>query len=75
MMVVEILLRMMEKKEGSEEEVGQSLRLMMCELIEKKKKVDPNTMEQMLKSLADRELFLSLELTKSLWTRWQSRHC
>ena len=29
-----------------------------------KKKLDTDTMEQLLKSLADREFFLSLELTK-----------
>ena len=56
-------MRMLEEKEGREEEVGQSLRLLMVDLVEKKK-VDPDTMEQLLKSLADRQFFLSLELTK-----------
>ena len=57
------MLRMLEKKEGREEDKGQSLRLLMCDLLEKKK-LDHDTMEQMLKSLADRKFFLSLELTK-----------
>ena len=35
----------------------------MCDLLEKKK-LDPDTMEQLLKSLADRKFFLSMELTK-----------
>ena len=35
--VLELLLRMLEKKEGREEEEGQSLRLLMCDLVEKKK--------------------------------------
>ena len=61
--VLELLLRMLEKKEGREEEEGQSLRLLMCDLVEKKK-LDHDTMEQMLKSLTDRKFFLSLELTK-----------
>ena len=61
--VVELLPRMLEKKEGREEEEGQSLRLLMCDLVEKKK-LDHDTMEQMLKSLTDRKFFLSLELTK-----------
>jgi hypothetical protein len=61
--VVKLLLRMLEEKEGREEEVGQSLRLLMCDLVEKKK-LDPDTMERLLKSLADREFCLSLELTK-----------
>ena len=61
---VELLMRMLEEKEeGIEEEVGQSLRRLMCDLMEKKK-LDPDTMEQLLKSLADRKFFLSLELTK-----------
>jgi hypothetical protein len=34
----------------------------MCDLVEKK--LDHDTMEQMLKSLADRKFFLSLELIK-----------
>ena len=34
--VVEVLLRMLEKKEGGEDEVGQSLMLLMCGLMEKK---------------------------------------
>ena len=46
--LVELLLRMLEEKEGREEEVGQSLRLLMCDL-----------MEQLMKSLADSEFFLS----------------
>ena len=50
--LVELLLRMLEEKEGREEEVGQSLRLLM-------EKLDPDTMEQLLKSLADSECFLS----------------
>ena len=37
------------------------MRLLMCDLMEK---LDPDTMEQLLKSLADSEFFLSLELTK-----------
>jgi hypothetical protein len=57
------LLRMLEEKEGRGEEVGQSLRLLMCDL-EKKKKLDPDTMDWLLKSLADREFFLLLQLTK-----------
>ena len=61
---VELLMRMLEEKEeGIEEEVGQSLRLLMVDLVEKKQ-LDPDTMEQLLKSLADRKFFLSLELTK-----------
>ena len=56
--LVELLLRMLEEKEGREEKVGQSLRLFMCDLMEKKK-LDPDTMEQLLKSLADSEFFLS----------------
>ena len=43
---------MLEEKEGRVEEVGQSLRLLM-------EKLDPDTMEQLLKSLADSEFFLS----------------
>jgi hypothetical protein len=35
----------------------------MCDLLEKKK-LYPDTMEQLLKSLADRKFFLSMELTK-----------
>ena len=58
--VMELLLRMLEENEGREEEVGQSLRLMMVDLVEKKK-LDPDTMEQLLKSQADRKFFLSLE--------------
>ena len=58
--VVELLLRMLEENEGREEEVGQSLRLMMVDLVEKKN-LDPDTMEQLLKSLADRKFFLSLD--------------
>ena len=54
--LVELLLRMLEEKEGREEEVGQSLRLLMFDLMEK---LDPDTMEQLLKSLADSEFFLS----------------
>ena len=54
--LVKLLLRMLEKKEGREEKVGQSLRLLMCDLVEKK--LDHNTMVQILK------FFLSLELTK-----------
>ena len=57
------MLRILEKKEWREEVVGQSLRLLMCAEIQKKK-FDQHTMEQLLKSLADREFFLSLELTK-----------
>ena len=54
-------MRMLEEKEeGIEEEVGQSLRLLMVDLVEKKQ-LDPDTMEQLLKSLADRKFFLSLE--------------
>lgn len=61
---VELLMRMLEEKEeGIEEEVGQSLRLLMVDLVEKKQ-LDPDTMEQLLKSLADRKFFLSLELRK-----------
>jgi hypothetical protein len=56
------LLRMLEKEERVEK-LRQSLRLLMCDLLEKKK-LDPNTMEQLLKSLADRKFFLSMELTK-----------
>ena len=57
-------MRMLEEKEeGIEEEVGQSLRLLMVDLVEKKQ-LDPDTMEQLLKSLADRKFFLSLELRK-----------
>ena len=56
--VVELLLRMLEENEGREEEVGQSLRLMMVDLVEKKK-LDPDTMDQLLKSQADRKFFLS----------------
>ena len=56
--VVELLLRMLEENEGREEDVGQSLRLMMVDLVEKKK-LDPDTMEQLLKSQADRKFFLS----------------
>ena len=52
-----------EKEEGIEEEVGQSLRLLMVDLVEKKK-LDPDIIEQLLKSLADRKFFLLLELTK-----------
>ena len=36
--------------------MGQGLRLLMCDLMEK---LDPDTMEQLLKSLADSEFFLS----------------
>ena len=61
---VELLMRILEEKEeGIEEEVGQSLRLLMVDLVEKKQ-LDPDTMEQLLKSLADRKFFLSLELRK-----------
>jgi hypothetical protein len=61
---VELLMRMLEEKEeGIEEEVGQSLRLLKVDLVEKKQ-LDPDTMEQLLKSLADRKFFLSLELRK-----------
>ena len=61
---VELLMRMLEEKEeGIEEKVGQSLRLLMVDLVEKKQ-LDPDTMEQLLKSLADRKFFLSLELRK-----------
>ena len=61
---VELLMRMLEEKEeGIEEKVGQSLRLLMVDL-EEKKQLDPDTMEQLLKSLADRKFFLSLELRK-----------
>ena len=56
---VELLMRMLEEK-GIEEEVGQSLRLLMVDLVEKKK-LDPDTMEQLLKSQAKRKFFLSLE--------------
>jgi hypothetical protein len=61
---VELLMRMLEEEEeGIEEKVGQSLRLLMVDL-EEKKKLDPDTMEQLMKSLADRKFFLLLELTK-----------
>ena len=36
------------------------MRLMMVDLVEKKN-LDPDTMEQLLKSLADRKFFFSLE--------------
>jgi hypothetical protein len=55
--VVKLLLRMLEKKE----EVGQSLRLLVCDLVEKK--LEHDAIEQMLKRLADRKFFLSMELT------------
>jgi hypothetical protein len=58
--VVELLLRMLEEKEGREEEVWQSSRLLMVDLLEKK--LDPDTMDQLLKSHADRKFFLSLEV-------------
>ena len=48
-----------EGRERGGEDKGQSLRLLMCDLLEKKK-LDHDTMEQMLKSLADRKFFLSL---------------
>ena len=61
---VELLMSMLEEKEeGIEEKVGQSLRLLMVDLVEKKK-LDPDIIEQLLKSLADRKFFLSLELRK-----------
>jgi hypothetical protein len=33
---VNLLLRMIEKKEGREDEMGQSLRLLMCDLVERR---------------------------------------
>ena len=48
------MLRMLEKKE----EVGESLRLLVCDLVEKK--LDHDAIEQMLKRLADRKFFLSM---------------
>ena len=58
--VVELLLRMLEEKEGREEELWQTLRLLMVDLVEKK--LDPDTMDQLLKSQADRKFLLPLEV-------------
>jgi hypothetical protein len=53
--VVDLLLRMLEEKEERVEEVGQSLRLLMYDLVEKKK-ADPDTMGQLMKSLARQKM-------------------
>ena len=54
------MLRMLEVKEGREDELWQTLRLLMVDLVEKK--LDPDTMDQLLKSQADRKFLLPLEV-------------
>merc|ERR1719369_1992032 len=62
---VELLRRMLmaEHIGLKEEEVGQSLRLLVLDLVDRKK-VDLGTVEQLILGLADRKFFFSMDLLK-----------
>ena len=59
-----LLRRMVKEKNGREEEVGKSLRLLMCDLVNTEE-LDPDNMEQLPICLAKRRYFLLFEWTKS----------